>query len=308
MLIRPVALATVVAAALVVAGPALAASTASTQLGNVQLRLIDLDPSDGVTPSISFIGGASRGDASISFVRPGSSGSENATFNGLFAAWEPGSAAVSGLYGSASSVLSGSGSASGSTLSTVGNATAPGGGFCLPGSDGFNSCFTNSAGYSANLSPGEFFGTFVLSANTLLVLSVDASLSASATGGGRVDQFNFFQTTNADFASAAASLQLSGVGPSGSGSQSSNDSRSMFVSAQYDFSTGLFLPSSDSFVGSMSVSFTNLSSSSLSGNYSISQSVNGTAYGDALLVPEPGSWALMLAGLAAVAGVARRRG
>jgi hypothetical protein len=304
MLIRPVALAAVLVLA---AGPALAASSASVQLLNVQLRLVDLDTTDGVTPSVSFIGGQSRGDASISFNRPGASGSENASFNGLFASWEPGSAAVSGAYGAASSVLAGSGMADGSSLTTMGSATAPGGGFCLPGSDGFNNCFGSSAGYAANLSPGNFFGQFVLSANTLMVLSVEASLSASATGGGRVDQFSFFQLTNSDTASASASLQFSGLGPAGSGTQSSSDNRSMFVSAIYDFGTGQFLPSADSFVGSMAVSFTNLTAGNLMGDYNISLSVNGNAYGDALLVPEPGSWALMLAGLAAVAGVARRR-
>lgn len=297
-----------VAAALCLsASPVLAASSASVLLSNVQLLLVDLNPDDGISPSVSFGSGSSRGDASASFTQPGSSGSETASFNGLFGAWSPGSAAVSGPYSSASSVLAGSGTATGSVLSTTGNGTAPGSGFCLPGDSGFNTCFNASASFSASLAPLDTFGQFVLSANTLLVLTADASMQVAATGGGRVQQFDSLLFTNGDSASAGVSLSMSGPGPTGSGSQSSSDGRSLFATAFYDFGSGLFVPAGDAFNGSVGVSFTNLSGGSLTGNLNFSQSVNGTAYGDALLVPEPGAWALMLAGLAAVAGVARRR-
>ncbi len=304
MLLRSVA----VAAALAVAAvPGWAASTASVQVSSLQLRLVDLDTSDGITPSISFVGGVSRGSASASFTTPGSSGSENVAFNGLFTAWEPGSAHASNSYSTASAVLAGSGTAAGSTLTASGSATAPGGGFCLPGSDGYNTCFTSSAGFGASVTPGDYSGQFVLSANTLLVLTANVSLSASATGGGRVDFYSWFQQIYSDHATAGVTLEVNGLGPLGHGWQSASDNRGVYANAFYDHVMGQFVPSSEAFSGAIAVSFTNLTGSDMVGSYRMNLNSGGHTYADALLVPEPGSWALMLAGLAAVAGAARRR-
>jgi hypothetical protein len=295
------------AASLLLAAPALAASTATLQFTNVNVLLIDLDTGDGITPSVSFASGVSRGEVTYSFVRPGSGGNESATFTGLFGAWSPGSASVTGDFGSAAASLSGSGMPSGSSLSASGTATAPGDGFCLPGSGGFNSCFTTRASYSASVDPADFSSSFTLSPNTLMVFTVEANIAVAATGGGRIAQSDSFLSTNSDTTSANASLSVSGAGPTGSGFQSSNDNRSLFANAFFDFGSGVFIPASDSFSGQLGVSFTNLSSGDLTGNFSMNFRVSGTAYGDALLVPEPSAWALMLAGLATVAGVARRR-
>jgi hypothetical protein len=304
MLIR----ALVPAAVLLLAAPsAMAASTASVTFTGVSLQLIDLDPGDGITPSIGFTGGPSRGDSSISFTRPGTSGNESATFTGLAGAWSPGDASVSGPFSAAAAVLAGDGTPSGSTLSATGAATAPDGGFCLPGDFGVNNCFTAQAGYGSTVQPLGFSGGFTLSANTLMVLSLGVDIAVSATGGGRTALFSDFFSISGDVASANVSLLASGPGPSGSGFQSSNDSRFLSANAFYDFGSGSFIPTSDAYTGQVAVSFTNLSSASLDGSLSLSVGVNGSAYGDALLVPEPGAWALMLAGLAAVAGVARRR-
>ncbi len=295
------------AASLLLATPALAASTANLQFTSVNVQLIDLDTDDGITPSVSFSSGSSRGEVTYSFVRPGSSGNESATFTGLFGAWSPGTASVAGDFGSAVATLSGSGMPSGSSLSASGTATAPGDGFCLPGSGGSNTCFTTRASYSSSVDPAGFSSSFTLSPNTLMVFTVDANIAVAATGGGRTAQFDTFFFTNGDTSSAGASLAVSGTGPTGSGFQSSNDNRSLFADAFYDFGSGVFIPSSNSFTGQLGVSFTNLSSGDLTGNLTMNFRVSGTAYGDALLVPEPSAWALMLAGLATVAGVARRR-
>lgn len=305
---KPSLLAAVAVAAMMPALPVHAEATASAELRAVQLQLVDLAPGDGITPSVTFAPfGASQGRASISFNRPGSSGSEESTFSGLFGAWSPGAASVDGLFGRSSASLVGPGSPAGSTLRVAGSATGPGGGFCLPGQFDFNTCFTASANFSASASPDGFFASFTLSPNTLMVLRGDLSISAAATGGGLVDQFSFFQSSNSDSASANFSMQLSGPGPLGNGSQNSNDGRSVNAFAFYDTFNRVFVPSSNSFTGSVAVSFTNLTNDPLSGNYALSVSASGFAFGDARLVPEPGTWALMLGGLAAVAALARRR-
>jgi hypothetical protein len=295
------------AALLMAATPAMAASTASAQLTGVNLQLIDLNPSDGIAPSVVFLGGASRGESSINFTQPGRSGSESTSFTGLGGPWSPGSASVSGDFGSAAAVLTGSGTPTGATISVSGSATEPGGGYCLSEGSGFNTCFNAQAGYSAQAQPAGFFGDFQLSPNTVMIVTMDAALSVAATGGGLTQQFDSFPFTNSDSASANVNLSVSGPGPTGSGSQSSSDGRFLSVFASYDFGSGSFIPASDALNSGLGVSFSNLSSGTLNGSFSLSLGTNGTAYGDALLVPEPGAWALMLAGLAAVAAVARRR-
>ena len=131
-------------------------------------------------------------------------------------------------------------------------------------------------------------------------------MAASATSGGRVDLFSDFDVQSADSAFASASLSLYGPGPSGNGQQSSDDSRSLNAFAAYNSATGTFEADSLSFAGALSANFSNLSSANLTGSFSLQASLSGSAASDARLVPEPGTWALMLGGLLAVGAFTRR--
>jgi hypothetical protein len=115
-------------------------------------------------------------------------------------------------------------------------------------------------------------GGFTLSANTLVLFSAPARAATSTVG-------NF----------AIASLVTSGVGANGTGSQST-----------YSDLYANHLPSSDS--GILTTSFINLTGGNLDGGIDADASVSGSAP-----VPEPETYAMMMAGLALVGGMARRR-
>jgi hypothetical protein len=55
----------------------------------IQLQLADLDPGDGVLPSVAFLGTRPRGEATASISAPGMTGSESASFTGSFSARSP---------------------------------------------------------------------------------------------------------------------------------------------------------------------------------------------------------------------------
>ena len=69
-------LATTAAALLVLPGIACASATGHVTLGNFTYSLTDLDPNDGITPSITFLApGSGYPPGSIGFLYPGSYGS-----------------------------------------------------------------------------------------------------------------------------------------------------------------------------------------------------------------------------------------
>ena len=142
--------------------------------------------------------------------------------------------------------------------------------------------------FSASAYNDFLIGNFTLSAGTLLLVTGSASVSAMATN-----------TISGDMATYAV-LELTGAGSLGSGSQTSKDE----LLQQHVAAPG-FADASWSESRSLSASFTNLTNTSLDGGIRLEATVYSQLV--AAPVPEPETYALMLAGLAAIGMLARRR-
>lgn len=167
---------------------AYAGSSAEATLDALTITLIDLDPDDGVAPSISFIGGASRASAVVFqpfgvFDEDVASGSS---------AWGDVGASVTLSLGRVVASLEGAGAdGSGGSLHASGQAADPG------------TPLGASVQYQAQVwAPYVAAGAFVLSPWTALTISADASLSTTTQSGA----------TSHDSAVAGAYLFLEGTG------------------------------------------------------------------------------------------------
>lgn len=298
------------AATLAVSGPAAAASssTASASLTGLQIQLVDLNLGDGVAPSISFVFAPQSNQGSASAGWSTSTSSQNASGNFFSDAnpWRPGSTDAQTLFASAAAQLTGNGNATGSSLSAGGAAASP-------GDTVYDPTFFNYtlpyASFSASVQAPAFFGgSFELSPFTVAVFSATVSVQASATEGGALTYPWDFTTWLGNSAGASATLNVSGpAAGGGSGGQNSSDGRSVFVNSFYDSWSGQWINGADSQSGFVGVSFANLTDAAMTGSFRADVSVSGNAYGSTAPIPEPGTWAMMLAGLAVAGGIARRR-
>jgi len=246
------------------------------------VQMIDLDPNDGIAPSLEFTSTLGNSVLMAGALQQFPYSYDQQTHQGL-SPWEPASISTTVGVAHVAATIAGSGTVSSTTFSTSGSS----GDFQSPN-------YFDYVTYSGSASaPGlNFFNTFTLSANTALIITGVASITATGTGGLAPNvQYGYN-----DYARAGVTLAINGPNVGG-GSQSA--SAFLNYSAEADFGS----PFDHSDSRTLAVSFVNASASSLSGNLKVQTDIFGWTY--ATVVPEPASAALLLAGLAGLA--ARRR-
>jgi hypothetical protein len=263
----PILLAT---AGLLVATPSFGDSGATATLGPLTVELVDLDPTDGVLPSIDFGAphvGATEGQVNAVAVV---GNDVRRITEGWGAPFVPVGVGVASGTVAAYASIAGAGQAEGTVFAAEGSA------------GDFSGHASVVSIYEAQAWQTDPWGrSFLLSPHTQLLVSAPAWVAISGSGGPG--------QTN-----ASATLYLSG--------------RYQFVSSD---SLGFVADPDDgqSFVFSdarlLSVSISNTADTEMNGYYTFSATVHGEVYASA--VPEPGVFALTLAGIGGVVSAARRR-
>lgn len=263
-------LATIAAAIASLAAMPAVASTATATLTDFHIELVDLDPNDGIAPSLTFqdvLGG--------SFIAA-ESGAPGHVLTDTHQGGAPFGAATSSSTHGAASALS----------SFTGDPRAPG-----AGGSASATASTGLAGlYGAStvqLGDGAIYAPFTLSADTRLVITADASASALST----------FTDPHAD---TWASVFLKLTDATGTGSVSTDTA----IAEQFAMTGGT--PSATTDTRQITISFENLSGADLGGIFYGSIDAYAADLSPSA-VPEPGGLPLLAAGLGVLAWRLRRR-
>jgi len=288
------------------------AAESSASIKGLTFTLLDLDLTDGVAPSFSFVNGANT--SGFSFYANSQEGSDQAqsTRNG-FLTQNRTLTSEAGLPVGYEIVLSSSG------LETYGFAAGP------------------STNYAVNTNAGNgyyFSGNLALSANSLLLVRANADVYASATNPVTTPCYGYCPATESAFASASMSLSYNYVVGNSNFSGSSQNNLSVSAYAQGPVTTYEWDYVYDPYYGwyeyvtreintpsyeqtlrnsqAFSASFTNQSATTQFATFQLTTSISGStntpfATSPVTPVPEPSTYALLIAGMAVVGGVARRR-
>lgn len=263
------------------ASPAFADSAASATLGNVHITLVDLDLNDGITPSITidfgsqpYLNGA-IGSYGTEFVRDGYAHLGKNAGSTV-------TDSVQAAYASSSASMVGANNVSGVTSMTVSGTAGS-------GTVGFGEFGALAANYTLT--------SFHLSANTQIIITMDATMNVGTTLG--------YDPLTGQFEHASSHVHVLFDGYDADGNSLLDEYyQELYVDAAMDAS-GSFTGAQNSWASTVSVSFSNLSSQELLGNFYSEIGVGGSSIPTP--VPEPGTYVLLLAGLGVVGTVARRR-
>lgn len=275
---------------------AFAASYSSASLGPITITLYDLNPTDGILPSIYWNNSIYNNNNYVS------ANAYDHAINNYQSNSQWGS-----LIGTNNSVTTNSINSS-ATASVIGGIDAQSvEGVTLNVSG--HSLGGNSEHQASAFSPYYFNTPFTLSAYTTVVFSAFASANAETTVGG--DSFG------QEYATAQAGLSVSGGQLGGSGSQSSSSYYDAFASStssyvwndatqSYEFIISGQNKSNSGIVG---VVFTNLTNKTMDGYFIANAFANGNSsvVSSATSVPEADVYALMLVGLGLISSVIRRK-
>jgi hypothetical protein len=278
------------------AGPVLADAYSSATFGNVTVTLVDLAPHDGIAPSITFLpiptkylgGSFIHGEAATGQGLTAAPGHEMNNYNKI-GAWQTTNVADSAQVSLASSSANVQGAAGGvgfSSLSVSGSA---------------QSGVDNRGRYLASASAPYTTDNkaFTLSANTEVIFSVNAAVSATYTLG--------YTAGALDGEAATGELTLFAGGLNADGTSMINDLQKRTAAVHYFVDDGM-PPGGESaaWSGVMAASYSNLSGHSSQGQFY----AEGMASGYSVMlapVPEPASYGMLLGGLGLLGVVARRR-
>ncbi|GAB4117224.1 MAG: hypothetical protein Fur0014_18890 [Rubrivivax sp.] len=282
--------------AAVLALPAHAVSTASASLGPLTVTLYDLNPLDGIDPSLTF---------DSTYPEYG-----NYLYSGAYNS-QPSESQSLTNYGSAFATISQTAAVSTAShtaaitgMGTIDSTTVSASGFALGTADTnpFGYQYSSFAGYAYT----PYYTSFTLSNNTAVVISAASVLAADVTS-----TFDPATSYQHEWGTANTQLYISGPAASGGGSQYAYDSASISVGSTFFYDSGCtwgycYGAGSTSDTRTLAVSFVNLSGGDLSGTFYAQAYVNGYSYAQA--VPEPETYAMMLGGLLGLGFIARRRG
>lgn len=252
----------------------LAANTPSAEANfnwsAMTFTLIDLNLSDGIAPSVSWSGQSGNASASANSSDNFHSKSISESYQASSASSVVGSNAVA-TYAAGTSVYNNQ------NVAITANADAS----AIPVGGSFANGYSNAS--------GSVYSAFSLSGAGVMVINVPYSIMVTG------DKYNYN-----DYGSAAMNIYASFYASDGSysGSQSANRSFSSYWTGD------------TSYAGVFTLSVANSSSLLTTfGSLNSSMSADARYYGDSYVpgVPEPETYAMMLAGLGLIGVIARRR-